>query len=72
MPDGVRIVDVLPSRSSLPGDDAEGMRTFVIFPGGTTPEIGVQLVNRRGIQRLVSVDPITGVPKIEVPARGNQ
>ena len=69
MPDGVRIVDVLPD---LPGTDADGMRTFVIFPGGTTPQFGVQLVNRRGIQRLVSVDPITGVPKIEVPARGNQ
>ena len=72
MPDGVRIVDVLPSQSGLPGDDADGMRTFVIFPGGTTPEFGVQLVNRRGTQRLVSVDPITGVPKIEVPARGSQ
>lgn len=69
MPDGVRIVDVLPD---LPGADADGTRTFVIFPGGTTPEFGVQLVNRRGAGRLVSVDPITGVPKIEVPVRGNQ
>ena len=70
LPDGVRIVDVLPN--DIPNADGEAARTFVIFPGGTTPKFGVQLINRRGTERLVSVDPITGVPHIEVPGRGSQ
>jgi prepilin-type N-terminal cleavage/methylation domain-containing protein len=72
LPDGVRIVDVLPRLADIAGAEMDGPRTFAIFPGGTTPKFGVQLANRRGTQRLVSVDPITGVPQIEVPGRGPQ
>jgi prepilin-type N-terminal cleavage/methylation domain-containing protein len=72
LPEGVRIVDVLPSMSDIPGADAELIRTFAIFPGGTTPRFGVRLVNRRGAQRVVSVDPITGVPRVESPAKGSE
>lgn len=70
LPEGVRIVDVLPN--DIPSADADVARTFAIFPGGTTPKFGVKLANRRGTERLVSVDPITGVPRIEVPGRGAQ
>ena len=70
LPDGVRIVDVLPN--DIAGVDADAPRTFAIFPGGTTPQFGVHLANRRGTERVVSVDPVTGVPKIEVPSRGGQ
>ena len=50
MPDGVRVE----------GEE----RHFLLLPGATPARIGVQLANRRGSRRLVSVDPITGVPRI--------
>jgi prepilin-type N-terminal cleavage/methylation domain-containing protein len=63
MPEGVRIVKVLPE---LQVED-EGPRTFMLYPGGTVPRFGVQIENRRRVERIVSVDPITGVPRIERP-----
>jgi len=63
MPDGVRVEGVLPK---APGDSGE-LRHILLFPGATAPRFGVQLANRRGGRRTVSVDPITGVPKIERP-----
>ena len=61
MPEGVRIVSVLPT---LPDDTGEARR-FLVYPGGTVPRIGVELANSKGARRLVQVDPITGVPQIE-------
>ncbi len=61
MPEGVKIDGVLPN---VPGD-ATMPRRFLLLPGSTAPRIGVQLVNRRGARRIVSVNPITGVPRIE-------
>ena len=63
LPDGIRVEGTLPKP---PGDTGDA-RGFLLLPGATPPRIGVQLVNRRGQQRIVSVDPITGVPKIERP-----
>jgi prepilin-type N-terminal cleavage/methylation domain-containing protein len=51
LPDGVRVE----------GD----ARRILLLPGATAPRIGVQLANQRGARRIVSVDPITGVPKID-------
>jgi prepilin-type N-terminal cleavage/methylation domain-containing protein len=51
LPDGVRI---------------EGEpRQLLLLPGAAFPRFAVQLVNRRGQRRLVTIDPITGVPKID-------
>jgi prepilin-type N-terminal cleavage/methylation domain-containing protein len=61
MPEGVSIVQVLPP---LP-ENPDAPRTFFLYPGGTVPPLGVQLINRRNVQRVVRVDPITGVPHIE-------
>jgi prepilin-type N-terminal cleavage/methylation domain-containing protein len=63
LPDGIRVEGTLPKQ---PGDTGDA-RGFLLLPGGTPPRIGVQLANRRGQQRIVSIDPITGVPKIERP-----
>ena len=63
MPEGVSIVQVLPA---LP-ENPDAARTFFLYPGGTVPPLGVQLINRRNVQRVVRVDPITGVPRIEAP-----
>jgi prepilin-type N-terminal cleavage/methylation domain-containing protein len=61
MPEGVSIVQVLPP---LP-ENPDAPRAFFLYPGGTVPPLGVQLINRRNVQRVVRVDPITGVPHIE-------
>ena len=61
LPDGVRILNVLPEQPL----SENAIRQFLVFPGGTVPRIGVVLLNRRGATRTVSVDPITGAPRIE-------
>ncbi len=67
MPEGVSIVQVLPQ---LPENaDPDLKRDFLLYPGGTVPPLGLQLINRRNVQRVVRVDPITGVPRVEAPAQ---
>jgi hypothetical protein len=63
LPEGVSIVQVLPQ---LP-DNPDARRAFLLYPGGTVPPMGLQLINRRNVQRVVRVDPITGVPRVEKP-----
>jgi type II secretory pathway pseudopilin PulG len=64
LPDGVRVDSVLPA---LP-QDTGAPREFLLLPGGSAPRIGVQLSNGRNQRRIVSLDPITGVPEIERPS----
>ena len=66
LPEGVSIVQVLPA---LPEEEADPSRRrdFLLYPGGTVPPIGLELINRRNVQRVVRVDPITGVPHVEAP-----
>lgn len=66
LPEGVNIVAVLP-RISEQSDSDNAPRTFLLYPGGTVPAFGVELINRRNTHRIVRVDPITGVPRIEAP-----
>jgi prepilin-type N-terminal cleavage/methylation domain-containing protein len=61
LPDGVSITHVLPE---LP-ENPNAPRIFLLYPGGTAPRFGVQLINRRNVERIVRVDPITGVPHVE-------
>lgn len=63
MPEGVLIAGVLPKLAT----DTESPRTFLLYPGGTVPQFGVQLINRRQVERVVRVDPMTGVPRVEAP-----
>ncbi len=65
LPEGVSIVRVFPDLPENP--DPEAKRDFVLYPGGTVPALGLQLINRRNVQRVVRVDPITGVPHVEAP-----
>jgi prepilin-type N-terminal cleavage/methylation domain-containing protein len=65
LPDGVNVVHVFPSAQ---GDGSSGSadqkdRTFLIYPDGSVPRISLDLENRRGKHRLVSLDPITGVAR---------
>lgn len=68
MPSGVTIEQVLPP---LP-EPVEGPRKFLLVPGGTVPRIGIQIVNRRGVRRIVRVNPMTGVPEIERVVAGTE
>jgi prepilin-type N-terminal cleavage/methylation domain-containing protein len=63
IPEGVTIVQVLPP---LP-ENPDLKRDFLLYPGGTVPPMGLQLMNRRNVQRVVRVDPITGGPRLEAP-----
>ncbi len=63
LPEGITITHVLPE---LP-DDPSTTRTFLVYPGGTAPPLGVEMMNRRNVERVVRVDPITGVPHVEAP-----
>ena len=64
MPAGVRIASVLPP----PVVESDEPRRFVVYPGGAPPRVAVELVNAKGARRVVRVDPITGVPRVERPA----
>jgi prepilin-type N-terminal cleavage/methylation domain-containing protein len=63
MPDGVRILEVFPKLT----EESDAPRSFLLYPGGAVPQFGVQLINRRSVERIVRVDAITGVPRIEKP-----
>lgn len=67
LPDGVVISGVLPAPFGGDASDAPAARSFFLYPGGALPAIGVLVRNRRGDQRLVQVDPITGVPSVVNP-----
>jgi prepilin-type N-terminal cleavage/methylation domain-containing protein len=62
LPEGIKIEAILPESSE---EETNGARSFMLYPGGTVPGFGVALVNRKRAQRVVRVDPITGVPQIE-------
>ena len=61
LPQGVSIVKILPETEMA--EDAP--RQFLLLPGGAVPQAGVEIVNQRNARRIVRVDPITGVPRIE-------
>jgi prepilin-type N-terminal cleavage/methylation domain-containing protein len=60
---GVTVARVLPG----PPVEEPWPRRFYLYPGGAPPRIAFLLRNARGVSRLVRVDPITGVPRIEIP-----
>ena len=63
LPDGISLEAVL----GVAADNRGGPQRFILLPGGTPPRAAVQLVNRKGARRIVRVDPMTGIPRIEVP-----
>lgn len=64
MPADVSIRGIFPS---FPGRE-RATREFVLFPGGSVPPMAIALVNQRGAERWVSLDPVTYVPVIAVTA----
>jgi prepilin-type N-terminal cleavage/methylation domain-containing protein len=62
MPPGVTIRAVWPK---LPDGETNEPRRFLLFPGGNVPRIGIEIANRKGVRRLVRVNPMTGVPEVQ-------
>ncbi len=63
IPAPIHIVSVLPPPVEGEPDQP---RRFLLYPGGAVPRIGVEIAYKDGRHRLVSVDPITGVPRSEL------
>lgn len=61
MPSGVTIKAVWPKLPS----HADAPRRFLLLPGGAVPRLGIEIANRKGVRRIIRVDPMTGVPEIE-------
>jgi prepilin-type N-terminal cleavage/methylation domain-containing protein len=60
LPVQLRIVSVQPPLPTVL--DPEEPRSFLLYPGGSVPRIGIEISTPQGRRRLVSVDPITGSP----------
>jgi prepilin-type N-terminal cleavage/methylation domain-containing protein len=58
---GIHITGVTPGVAP-----PDGIRQFLIYPGGTVPAIGIEIATAAGHRRTVSVDPITGMARSEV------
>lgn len=61
LPEPIHIVSVQPADPVSPDEP----RRFLCYPGGSVPAIGIEIANREGRRRMVSVDPITGVPRAQ-------
>lgn len=68
MPGGVTIHQVWPKLEQ----ETDAPRLFLLMPGGAVPRIGIELANRKGVHRIVRVNPMTGVPEIERIAPGEE
>lgn len=55
LPDGVTIIRTDPD-----------VKSVFVYPGGAVPRIALDLENRRKARRRIQVDPITGVPQVEI------
>ena len=73
LPEGISIARVLPALDIAPDDaSVQPDRHFYLYPDGSVPEIAIDLVNRKGFHRLVSVDPITGVAREQGVAKARE
>ena len=66
MPESIRMVRIHPVLPT--GDDQQ--RSFVLYPNGAIPRFGVEIATSNGGRRIVRVDPITGIPQVEIPLPG--
>jgi hypothetical protein len=63
--DGISIVNVLPALVSSNGEPVR--RTFVIYPGGPAPRIGIEIAGSPTAHRIVALDPLTGFSRTVQP-----
>ncbi|HLM99940.1 MAG TPA: prepilin-type N-terminal cleavage/methylation domain-containing protein [Bryobacteraceae bacterium] len=68
MPSGVTIQQVWPKLA----EETDAPRLFLLLPGGAVPRIGIEIANRKGVHRIVRVNPMTGVPEVERIVAGQE
>jgi prepilin-type N-terminal cleavage/methylation domain-containing protein len=56
-------IRILSVQSVIPAETGGETRRFLVYPGGTVPKISIEIGTLEGRTRLVSIDPITGVPQ---------
>jgi prepilin-type N-terminal cleavage/methylation domain-containing protein len=56
----IKILSVRPGLAD--GEEQRQTRRFLVYPGGSVPKIAIEIGNSGGRKRLVSIDPVTGVP----------
>jgi prepilin-type N-terminal cleavage/methylation domain-containing protein len=57
----IKILSIAPELADA--EDQNQTRRFLVYPGGSVPKIAIEIGNSRGRKRLVSIDPVTGVPQ---------
>ena len=67
IPDPFRITAVRPA-AEVPPDEP---RRFLMIPGGAVPRIGIEISGKDGKKRQISIDPLTGMPRSELPGEEN-
>jgi prepilin-type N-terminal cleavage/methylation domain-containing protein len=60
----VKIMSIKPALAASI-EDQGGARRFLVYPGGTVPKIAIEIANSQGRKRLISIDPVTGVPQAD-------
>jgi prepilin-type N-terminal cleavage/methylation domain-containing protein len=65
IPPAFRILSIQPAAEVNEGSP----RRFLMYPGGTIPRIGLELQSQSGRKRLVSVNPLSGLPRSEAVAK---
>jgi prepilin-type N-terminal cleavage/methylation domain-containing protein len=58
----IKILSVQPELEADAGDQNQARR-FLVYPGGSVPKIAIEIGNSKGRKRLVSIDPVTGIPQ---------
>ena len=58
----IKILSVQPELAADVEEQGQ-TRRFLVYPGGAVPKIAIEIGNSRGRKRLVSIDPVTGVPQ---------
>ena len=66
MPEGITLEAILPKVADEP-DNAP--RRLIVLPGSTPPGIGIQIASRKGVRKIVRLDPMTGFPRVESVVR---
>jgi prepilin-type N-terminal cleavage/methylation domain-containing protein len=58
MPGNFHITAITPVLQTAPSEP----RRFLLYPGGTVPRLGIEITSNGGRKRVVTVDPLTGMP----------
>lgn len=58
----IKILSVQPALEA-DAEDQNQTRRFLVYPGGAVPKVSIEIGNSEGRKRVVSIDPVTGVPR---------